>query len=535
VIAILAVLFVTALIAAPNAGDALSYHVARVEHWAQNRSVDFYPTHIERQLWSNPWSEYVILHLRLISGGDRFTNVVQWAALAGCSWLSFAIARLLGGSLAGASFAALFTATIPMAVAQAAGAQNDLVAGFWLLALVTLSLKGMDNRPRSLALSAAVGASLGLAILTKGTNYIFAFPFVVWWLLGLRHTNARRAVAHFALLASTALLLNATHYYRNAALYGWPLGPKGGGGVVNALHSPSAITSNLIRNAALHVGTPDDTRLPFSHTFNEFANRAVTGVHRFLRISVDDPRTTWEGAKFAVPMRARNELLSGNPLHLSLIVVALFTILLLRRRRSALVSRYGLALAAQVLLFAAAFKWHPAASRLHLPFFLAAAPFAAVVFAGLWRKQLVLVISAVLAARAVPMLLHNSARPLTGPGSIFQTPRAKQYFTVFPWAYDSYSGAVDFIARTRCRRIGLRTGPTELEYGFWALARTRMSGLTIRHIDVDNPSGSLAMDDPVSVTPCVVVALHEDDVNRDEKIPVLNALWSRGRVSVHSP
>src|SRR5206468_4064558 len=35
---------VVALVAAPNNADSLSYHLPRIENWAQNRSVELYPT-----------------------------------------------------------------------------------------------------------------------------------------------------------------------------------------------------------------------------------------------------------------------------------------------------------------------------------------------------------------------------------------------------------------------------------------------------------------------------------------------------------
>ena len=54
---IVAILFVTAFIAVvgwPNQWDTMVYHLSRVDHWAQNKTVAFYPTHILRQLFNPP-------------------------------------------------------------------------------------------------------------------------------------------------------------------------------------------------------------------------------------------------------------------------------------------------------------------------------------------------------------------------------------------------------------------------------------------------------------------------------------------------
>src|SRR5262249_40354994 len=73
----------TALAAPPNTWDSMEYHMPRIVHWLQNRSVAFYATHGTRQLQMQPWAEYAILQLHALSGGDRLDNLVQWFSMAG--------------------------------------------------------------------------------------------------------------------------------------------------------------------------------------------------------------------------------------------------------------------------------------------------------------------------------------------------------------------------------------------------------------------------------------------------------------------
>ncbi|HEY2942657.1 MAG TPA: 4-amino-4-deoxy-L-arabinose transferase, partial [Vicinamibacteria bacterium] len=88
---------VAALAGAPTNWDALSYHLPRVMHWIQNASVDHYPTHILRQLHQAPWSEFAVMHLQLLSGGDRLANTIQWLALLGTAVGVSVVAEQLGG------------------------------------------------------------------------------------------------------------------------------------------------------------------------------------------------------------------------------------------------------------------------------------------------------------------------------------------------------------------------------------------------------------------------------------------------------
>jgi hypothetical protein len=74
-----------ALVCPPGTWDSQSYHLPRIEHWIQNGSLAFYRTAIDRQLTMPGLAELLILQLRLLSGGDRLDNLVQWFAGAG-SW-----------------------------------------------------------------------------------------------------------------------------------------------------------------------------------------------------------------------------------------------------------------------------------------------------------------------------------------------------------------------------------------------------------------------------------------------------------------
>src|SRR5262249_13186492 len=75
----------TAWISPPNNWDSMTYHLSRVEHWTQNKSIAYYPTNIPRQLHQNPGAEFVLLHLRLLSGSDRLFNLLQLFSMVSCA------------------------------------------------------------------------------------------------------------------------------------------------------------------------------------------------------------------------------------------------------------------------------------------------------------------------------------------------------------------------------------------------------------------------------------------------------------------
>ena len=279
---------VIAWAAPPNTWDSMTYHMSRVIHWMQNKSVVFYPTAILRQLHSNPWSEFAILHFQILSGGDRFANFIQWFSMLGSLVGVSLLAKELKATIRGQIFAAVACATIPMGILQGSSTQTDYVVSFWLVCFVYFAM--LLRKRANFHYAFGTGAALGLAILTKATAYIFTFPFLAWLgLSSIRHFNVKR-ILFIALALVIAFSINFGHYARNFDLYGSPLGPgKEGANYVyaNEVFTFSAVASNLIRNIGLHLGTPYGR-------VNAALDNTISVLHKFIGISPNDERTTWE-------------------------------------------------------------------------------------------------------------------------------------------------------------------------------------------------------------------------------------------------
>ena len=160
---------ITAWLSPPNTFDALAYHLPRVVYWAQQRSVAFFPTPYFNQISFPPLAEYLMLHTYVLSGGDRFVNLVGAAAFAASILGVSAIASTLGQSARSQAFAAVCCATLPGAILQASGPKNECLVALWLVCLIYFAARGDF---------AFMGLSLGLAVATKGTAYVFAPPLI---------------------------------------------------------------------------------------------------------------------------------------------------------------------------------------------------------------------------------------------------------------------------------------------------------------------------------------------------------------------
>jgi hypothetical protein len=497
---------VTAAAAPPNTWDSMTYHMSRVMHWQQQGSVAHYPTHILRQLHQTPGAEFIILHLQLLSGGDHLANFVQWAGMLGTLFGVSLIAKQLGAGPFGQLFSAVVAVSLPMGILQASSTQNDHVVAFWLVCFVLFVLRVSDGgagRPsRSAYLT--LGASLGLAVLTKSTAYLYALPFLLWAALSIVRAHGRRAWKPLLLIATITLCLNLGHYIRNITLYGSPLGPGSegtpGAGLryVNDELTPGLFLSNVTRNAALHLGTP-------FRPLNLAVDGAARALHTALGVDIDDPRTTWGGQPFSAPSLAFHEDLAGNPLHLILILGSLATCLMTSRCRAApWVLSYAAAVTGAFLLFCLVLRWQPWHSRLHLPLFILWAPFVAVVLSAKLPRPLTYALAVVLLLSALPWALRNASRPLVGPGSVLVVSRSDQYFSNRPDARDSFVAAVEGLLGTGCPTVGLVAQGDDWEYPLWALLRERGGEhVRIRHVGVQNVSARLPSPD---FEPCATVS-----------------------------
>ena len=394
--------------------------------------MEFFPTNFTPQLHNPPWAGYAVLNLLALKGDDRLVNLIQWFSLCGSVVAASLIAARLGAPPPTQLFAAVFCATLPMGILQASNAANSYVTAFWLICL-TYYLLRLHAAP-TWADAAWAGASLGLALLTKPTAYVFAAPLLAWlcgaWLLRPREPRPRLA-AHFAVLLAISLAMNTPHYLRNYALYGAVLGPgkEGDAGewdYQNATHTGAALASNLLRNAALELRTP-------SGRANAVLEAAVVRCHQGLGMDVNDPRTTWLGATFQLGKgEPRDEDSSGNLPHTLLILAVGAAALgcggLWRDGR---VAGLAGALLLGLLLFCFAFRWQPWHNRLHLPLFVLASPLVAM---GLSRRPPVVVLAAALflTAWAGPFLALNRSRPLVGSGERPPRPAPGPVFSHHP-------------------------------------------------------------------------------------------------------
>lgn len=480
-IAIPALTGIIALFAPPNNWDAMSYHMSRVMHWIQNRNVGHYPTHIMRQLFLQPWAEFAIMHLQILSRGDHFANLVQWFSMIGSLCGVSLIAKDFGADRRTQIFTAVIAVTIPMGILQASGTQNDYVASFWLVCFVYFIMR-LIREPGNLTYSIATGSSLGLALLTKGTCYLYALPFLAWFGCACLKKIKAGVLKPFLIIIALILLINGCHFMRNFELFHNPLAQTGE--YANSIITFSALFSNTIRNIALHLSTP------FGHV-NAITKKCVYAIHQYFNIDINDPRTTFMQIGF-MSLFVFNENYTGNFIHLLLIAVSIAAFIMnYPKRRESPLLYYCASLICGFLLFCLYLKWQPWHSRLHLPLFVLWAPFIAITLSSLYRanQKLVNLTCFILILVALPWVFKIQSRKLLGDKSIFVMNRIDQYFRYRSYLEGQYIRAAHYLKLKGYSNVGIIVDEDDWEYPFFVLFQDNYPrGFRIEHVNVDNAS-----------------------------------------------
>lgn len=429
---------VVAFVSPPNDNDAMINGMSRVAHWAQNQSLDHYGTEIESQNSSGLGAEIIQLNLYVLSGSDQAVNMVAWIAYVGSIAAAASLADVLGTSLRGRRFAAIFGATLPAAITQATGSMNVIVVTFWVLSAILMLLYYIKKSQKSLILVLSALAA-ALAVLTSVMALIFLWPFALYAMVVLRQRVGMRRMLLLAVAALFILgLINGGTLMRNWLTYGNILNFEEIAGQVNSIRS-----------------------------------RQLGG--------------------FAVPAFSASGEACGNLLHtvifLLSFVVVMVSVVLGKDNPAILV--YPALIIISLISFIFLFTVQPANSLLMLPFFFMFGPLVAFVLDKLEKYQAESILAAILIAVSFPWLFQTYERPIivnsgrTIETSVFTRNRTDLYFASNPEDTAPYLAMTDEIKALGLTQIGLNLTDHSEEYPLWVMLGAPDENLRIEWVVAD--------------------------------------------------
>lgn len=488
---VLSITLFVALQYPPNNWDSMTYHMARVVHWIQNGSIDVFPTPNDRQTHNPPLAEVAILHLQLLGSSDRLANIVQWFTFLVSIVFVTLIAREFQLEPGAQLFSAVVAATIPMAILESSSTQNDLVVTSFCLGFTYFLLRFVRTLSFQDAMFCAM--AMGLALLTKGTAYLYCCAIglliVIYSFTSVIQPKPVVWLSRLGIIVIAALVLNVGHLSRTYLVYGF--NPTSQTNLLNDELSATITFSNIVRNSALHIGTP----------FEAVNNLSFRVVKKLLGDQLNDPQSTLGTTTVSAPFYSLHEDYAGNPVHLVLVALAFLIMPFARLPNKQLIYSYAGLLVFGALLYCGILKWHPWATRLHTPLFMLSAPFIAAVFFGFPTFKKWVAISAImlLFSYSIPFVIQNKTRSFVALATTsfsHESEPYKAYFVNRPELYDDYTASAKLIMAEGAEEVGLCLGYDDYEYPLFVLMGRHASRGTpkFRHVGIEDASKKKAVE-----------------------------------------
>lgn len=394
----------------PNNYDSMTYHLTRILFWLQDDSVRQFANATERQATFPVNAEIIQGWTMMLSGGERFVQLVQWTAQLGLIAFVFAAAKDFGYRRIHAGVAACAMLAMPIMVAQATSSQNDLIVGFFAAGAALFLLRGLRGDDWAYV-PAAIAA--GLAVGTKSTGPLIIASLGIGAIVYCGR-DWRRLARPACLLLAGIVLLGSFNYVQNLAERGSVLGSDIGD--KDRISKPCQVPTN-----ALKFGWYSVASLPgFSAGSVElFAEKRMNGIpsRTALKLGCTDH------GPFTVNHDAKEDRVSGGLPLLFLIFPAVLVALFRRRSRE----EFALAVAASTLvgLYVVTLLFNEWAGR----FMLVPAVLATPLVARLAKRSSVQMLTLSLVVVSMfTMTVQNATKPVFNGGSlnIFQLPYLTQ-------------------------------------------------------------------------------------------------------------
>ena len=386
----------------------------------------------------------------------------------------------------GRRFAAIFGATLPVAITQATSSTGYMMVTFWTLSAILMLLfyTRKSQKPFFLVLSALAA---GLAVLTHPVALIFLLPFALYGIVALwRRLGVGRMLLWAVVTLAIMAAINGGTLLRNQLDYGQFIPQDALAEQTNEVHNWKVLISNISRNFVLQAKLPGSSVDIWTRSF-------LNGLHEDLRQAINDPRTSVDGI-FYIPETSTSEQTSSNPLHTMIFLISLVAVtgmVILGKD-----DPWGFDLCLplviiSMLLYSLTFKWTVMGGRLQLTFFFMFGPIAAVFLDKLEKYQVEGILAAILLVCAIPWIFQTQERPLminlrrTTTESVLSGDRTQLYFATNPEDTAPYLAMTDEIKTLGITEVGLNLTDHSEEYPLWVLLGEPDSDLRIEWISAD--------------------------------------------------
>lgn len=472
---------VLALVTVPYNWDSMTYHLARIVHWVQNRSVAHYGTAIPRQVSTPPLHEFAGLHVYLLSGRkDLFLNMIQYGAFLTNAWVICGIADKLGCKGKFRKAGMLLFCSMPIAFGEALTTQNDHFSGMWLLIFTwyLLDFLHMDRKieygRKAILGCGMMAACVGLGYTTKPSVCIgMLFMAVVLLFYCIARKDSPVTLGRLICIAIPVMVLFIVpEALRNVATFGSPLSGGTGARQLVGTWKPNYLLVNGLKNIAFNFPS---VFIPRSSRWIETVVRRTASL---LRVDINDPGISEDGRDFYLwaPDNYGHDTAVSSIIVITALLCFLWCIYRWKKQGK-YQRRYTGMVVSLFVIFCTVVRWEPFVCRYMLPYLMLLCPMVSVQLqdiagnAGqeMWRVSCVPAVSCLCIAQLCGLFAcHVQIARSQG------MERPEGYFYNRSNITEEYLAACEYIVGEGYREVGVVMGRDSYEYPVWYMLQDRV-------------------------------------------------------------
>ena len=467
---------IMALFTVPYNWDSMTYHMTRIVHWIQNRSVAHYVCHDISQISVQPLSEFVNLHVYILSGNtDYFVNLLQTFSYIISIALVYVISFKIGCNQLFSSLAALVFATTPIAFSEALNTQVDVYSGLWLLVFVYFILEFTSKSQKlcwngeMLIKLLALGTSAAFCYLSKPSVCIAALVFIVWLLIVCiaRKDEIQIVIKSVLIVGICALAIALPEMVRNFVTFHALSDTSTSTGFLVPTWDIRFLISNLVQNIGFNL-----PNVFFDVVW--LVDKIVFKIIHVLYLGDEIPATLLD-FRFMSPTdmnhdRALNPIITW--LMIFAIVFGIFTVIARKKEKREKQEKfnYDYAIVSIISFFAfcISVRWYLFVTRYEVGYLALLAPAVMLIFQYIFEKKeaYAWVFTGIICFMC--LVNFEDLVDFHKDYLYFGDKRETQYFH-YRGLYGSYTEIAEIIKQKEYKEVGFLCGVDSYEYPFWKM------------------------------------------------------------------
>lgn len=474
----------------PYNWDSMTYHLPRICHWVQNKSVGHYATNVIRQVGSPVMHEFVNLHVYILwEKNELFLNFLQCFSYLINAGMVYGIAQRLQCSKKFCRIAALLYLALPIAFAEALTTQNDNFATIWLLYFTYILVdfvnpkQKLEWKKETILRVCALGMLVSLGYLTKPSVCIGMAVMVLWILVVciVRRDSVITIMKFVCVAIPTIVLPLIPEAMRNIRTFTALSVPMAGQRQLIGTINPFYVVVNFLKNFLYNLPNV------YFYSSDYLLMRLIQKTADVLHVDLNASSISEDGGEFMVhvPQDYGHDTALNPIIIMLLIFFILFAIIHIRKKKiKDMILGYSFVSVVCFCVFCSVLRWEPFVSRYMSAYFALLCPMVALQLEKMnierLRSALIGIICFLCVAEIFSMSRYH--RDLCAWHGAAETPSG--YFLNRTGDYEIYTALTETIQDHEFKNIGLKIKENSYEYPIWRMLKEDVA--EIEHVYVEN-------------------------------------------------